>query len=249
MEHAPARSTGGPSTRPNAPASCCATRSRTSPTGPTRSASSSGGSRPPAPRSTTPRCCRTPAWTVTCSAGSWTSARRCAPWPRSPGHRRRPAAVAILFDWVSWWASRTGLPPDQPVALPVRGARLVPGPAAGRDPGRHRTESPPTGRVRLVVAPILHVVPAALADRLHGYVSSRRPPRDDLLLGHRRRERPHLPGGYPGALRDLLGSRGRVRATARGETVALDNGTRYTVDRPGRRPRPDSGHPGPVRHR
>jgi beta-galactosidase len=140
--------------------------------------------------------------------------------------RRRPARVAILFDWTSWWASEQDSHPtshlryrqeaiDWYQALQRAGVRADVVPA-----------STPLDGYAVVVAPILHVVPPALADRLarhveHGghlvttYFSGIVDDDDHIILG-----------GYPGALRELLGLRiEEFGPLPDDETVALDNGS------------------------
>ncbi|WP_207453954.1 beta-galactosidase [Herbiconiux sp. SYSU D00978] len=123
------------------------------------------------------------------------------------GATRSTAPVAILFDWESWWASEQDSHPTDRLryraeALDWYTALLNAG---------IRADVVPTGtpleRYRVVIAPILHVVPDALAASLSAYVE---------LGGHLVTtyfsgivdENDHVfLGGYPGALRDLLGIR------------------------------------------
>ena len=142
------------------------------------------------------------------------------------GSRRRAAPVAIVFDWTSWWASEQDSHPsdrlryrqeaiDWYVALQSVGIRADVVPVGSAWDG-----------YRVVIAPVLHVVSPELASRLTGYVahgghlvvtyfSGIVDDNDHIILG-----------GYPGALRDLLGIRVEEFAPLLDdETVTLDNGT------------------------
>ncbi|HEY9521859.1 MAG TPA: beta-galactosidase, partial [Thermopolyspora sp.] len=141
------------------------------------------------------------------------------------GSRRVPATVAILFDWESWWVSELDSHPSSRLryraeALDWYSAFLAEGVRADVIPA-----GAPLDGYDLVVAPVLHVVPAALADRLRDHV---------MAGGHLVTtyfsgivdENDHVwLGGYPGALRDLLGIRiEEFGPLLDGETVRLDNG-------------------------
>ncbi|MGW1846659.1 beta-galactosidase [Streptomyces sp. NPDC001966] len=142
------------------------------------------------------------------------------------GSDREAAKVGIIFDWDSWWASEQDSHPtsllnyrqeclDWYSALLTLGVRadLI---TTGSDFARHD----------VLIAPVLHVVPAGLAKKLthyaqHGghlittYFSGVVDQNDHVWLG-----------GYPGALRDLLGLRieefGPLLAD---ESVSLDDGS------------------------
>ncbi|MFE6636367.1 beta-galactosidase [Streptomyces tendae] len=148
------------------------------------------------------------------------------------GSEREPAEVGILFDWESWWASEQDSHPTSLLdyhreALDWYSALLSLGVRAdvvttGADLGRHR----------VLIAPVLHLVPAELAKDLTRwaeqgghlvttYFSGIVDENDHVWLG-----------GYPGALRDLLGIRveefGPLPA---GQSVELDgagNGSLWT---------------------
>jgi len=142
------------------------------------------------------------------------------------GARRRPAEVAILFDWVSWWASEqdshpTSLLRYRSEALDWYRALQRAGVRADVVPS-----STPLDGYPVVVAPILHVVPAALTDRLARYVASGGHLVTTYFSGIVDENDHIIPGGYPGGLRALLGLRvDEFGPLPDGATVALDNGT------------------------
>ncbi|GLW33164.1 beta-galactosidase [Actinoplanes regularis] len=145
------------------------------------------------------------------------------------GSGRVPADVAILFDWESWWVAENDSHPTDRLryrqeALDWYTALLNLGIRADVVPVGSSWE-----RYRLVIAPILHVVPAALAARLTAhaqenhlvttYFSGIVDEHDQIWLG-----------GYPGALRDLLGIRiEEFGPLLDGESADLDNGTTGTL--------------------
>jgi beta-galactosidase len=146
------------------------------------------------------------------------------------GTRRRPAPVAILFDWVSWWASEQDSHPtdrlrykqealDWYIALQQLGVRadVIP-------------TGVPLDGYRLVVAPILHVTPPALAGRLSGFVHGGGHLAVTYFSGIVDGNDHIIPGGYPGGLRDVLG----IRVEEFGpllddESVTLDTGAVGTL--------------------
>jgi beta-galactosidase len=146
------------------------------------------------------------------------------------GTRRAPARAAILFDWESWWASELDSHPSSQLryrqeALDWYSAFLAAGVRADVIP-----VAGPLEDYDLVVAPVLHVVPATLAARLNAYVT---------FGGHLvttyfsgivdENDRVWL-GGYPGALRELLGIRiEEFGPLLDGEAVGLDNGCTGTL--------------------
>ena len=119
-----------------------------------------------------------------------------------------PARVAILFDWESWWVGRARLAPvdrlryreealDWYTALLDLGVRADVLPVGS-----------PFDEYEVVIAPMLHVVSAAPARAARGV---RRRPAAHLVTTYFSGivdEHDHVwLGGYPGALRDLLGIR------------------------------------------
>ncbi|WP_436529542.1 beta-galactosidase [Actinoplanes sp. HUAS TT8] len=145
------------------------------------------------------------------------------------GSARVPADVAILFDWESWWVAEQDSHPtdrlryhqealDWYTALLDLGIRADVVPVG--DPLRHR----------MVIAPILHMVPGSLADRLGAYVAEGGHLVTTYFSGIVDQNDHIWPGGYPGALRDLLGIRiEEFGPLLDGETVELSNGTVGTL--------------------
>ncbi|WFE29578.1 beta-galactosidase [Solwaraspora sp. WMMD791] len=146
------------------------------------------------------------------------------------GTPRTPARAAILFDWESWWACEQDSHPtsrlrykqealDWYSAFLTLGIRVDVLPAAAD-----------FGGYDLVVAPILHLMPAALAERLRGYVDAGGHLVTTYFSGIVD-EHDHIwLGGYPGALRDLLGVRvEEFGPLSDGEQVLLDTGAPATL--------------------
>ncbi|MEV6299963.1 beta-galactosidase [Actinoplanes sp. NPDC051861] len=146
------------------------------------------------------------------------------------GSERTPADVGIVFDWESWWVSEHDSHPTDRLryhreALDWYTALLNNG---------VRTDVVPTGgpleRYRVLIAPILHVVPEALAERLRAYVAGGGHLITTYFSGIVDENDHVWLGGYPGALRDLLGIRIEEFAPLLdAESVELDNGTTGTL--------------------
>ncbi|MDQ1595807.1 MAG: beta-galactosidase, partial [Arthrobacter pascens] len=88
------------------------------------------------------------------------------------GSRREPAQAAILFDWDSWWASELDSHPTDRLryrqeALDWYSAFLATGIRADVLPAAGSLEG-----YQLVIAPVLHVVPAELRSRLTAFVEA-----------------------------------------------------------------------------
>ncbi|MFI5798014.1 beta-galactosidase [Streptomyces sp. NPDC051677] len=142
------------------------------------------------------------------------------------GSEREAAAVGILYDWESWWASEqdshpTALLDYRQEALDWYSALLALGVRA--DLVTTRSE---LSRHQVLIAPVLHVVPAELAKELTRYAEQGGHLVTTYFSGVVD-ENDHIwLGGYPGALRDLLGIRveefGPLLA---GESVELDDAT------------------------
>jgi beta-galactosidase len=146
------------------------------------------------------------------------------------GSRRSAAPAAILFDWDSWWASEQDSHPSDRLrykqeALDWYSAFLALGIRADVVP----SAADLTG-YGLVVAPILHTVPAALKTRLEEYVGDGGHLVASYFSGITD-ENDHIwLGGYPGALADLLGVRvDEFGPLLDGVDVQLDNGTTATL--------------------
>ncbi|MEU8403464.1 beta-galactosidase [Nonomuraea sp. NPDC048892] len=146
------------------------------------------------------------------------------------GTRRRTAQAAIVFDWDSWWAAELDSHPtsllryrqealDWYSALTAAGIRVDVIPAgASFEP------------YALLVAPILHVVPQDLADRLTRYATAGGHLVTTYFSGIVNEHDQVWLGGYPGALRDLLGIRIEEFAPLLdGERVELDLGVTGTL--------------------
>ncbi|MGW2261181.1 beta-galactosidase [Streptomyces sp. NPDC001780] len=140
------------------------------------------------------------------------------------GSVRTPAKAAILFDWESWWASEQDSHPSSLLryrreALDWYSAFLALGVRADVV---HQGAS--LDAYDLVVAPVLHVVPRALAKELTDYAEGGGHLVTTYFSGVVDENDHAWLGGYPGALRDLLGIRieefGPLLA---GESVTLDD--------------------------
>ncbi|MGJ5893319.1 beta-galactosidase [Streptomyces niveiscabiei] len=146
------------------------------------------------------------------------------------GSDREAARVGIVFDWDSWWASEqdshpTALLKYRQEGLDWYSALLALGVRA--DLITKRTDF---SRYDVLITPVLHVMPAELAKELTRYAEQG----GHLIATYFSAvvdENDHIwLGGYPGALRDLLGIRveefGPLLAD---ESVALDDGTTGTL--------------------
>ncbi|WP_426503512.1 beta-galactosidase [Dactylosporangium sp. McL0621] len=152
-----------------------------------------------------------------------TTLRELAPVAGTP---REPARAAILFDWDSWWASEQDSHPSDRLryrreALDWYSAFLELGIRADVVPASGAWE-----RYELVVAPILYVVPRPLADRLDAYVGAGGHLVTTYFSGIVDEHEHVWLGGYPGALRDLLGIRiEEFGPLLDDETAELDDGS------------------------
>ncbi|MFJ8948530.1 beta-galactosidase [Streptomyces sp. NPDC102381] len=143
------------------------------------------------------------------------------------GSAREPGRVAILFDWDSWWTSEQDSHPSSRLdyhreALDWYSALLRLGIRADVVPAHHTDLS----AYDVVIASVLHVVPQPLAKELTRYVEGG----GHLVTTYFSAivdENDHVwLGGYPGALRDVLGIRiEEFGPLLDGDTVDLDNGT------------------------
>ncbi|GAA1980437.1 beta-galactosidase [Microbacterium pumilum] len=121
------------------------------------------------------------------------------------GTTRLPARVAILFDWESWWVAERDSHPSSRLryraeALDWYTALLDLGVRADVVPLDSCFDD-----YEVVIAPMLHVVSESVRSRLVAFVASGR----ELVVTYfsgivDEHDRVWL-GGYPGALRDLLG--------------------------------------------
>jgi beta-galactosidase len=123
------------------------------------------------------------------------------------GTEREPARVGIVFDWDSWWASEQDSHPTAQLsyrqeALDWYSALLALGIRA--DVVTTQTE---LDRYQVLITPVLHVMPAPLAKELTRYAENGGHLVTTYFSGVVD-ENDHIwLGGYPGALRELLGIR------------------------------------------
>ncbi|MFD4029738.1 beta-galactosidase [Streptomyces sp. NPDC058637] len=146
------------------------------------------------------------------------------------GSVREPARAALVYDWESWWAVERDSQPTSLLryrqeALDWYSAFL----ALGVRVDVVTTASDLTG-YDFVAAPVLHVVPRDLAARLDAYVRGGGHLVTTYYSGVVDENDHVYLGGYPGALRDLLGIRVEEFAPLRdGADVRLDNGLTGTL--------------------
>ncbi|MEE1811013.1 beta-galactosidase [Streptomyces sp. BE133] len=143
------------------------------------------------------------------------------------GAEREPARVAVLFDWDSWWTSEHDSHPTSRLdyhreALDWYSALLRLGIRADVVPA-HRTD---LTSYDVVIAPVLHVVPQLFGKELARYVEDGGHLVTTYFSGVVD-ENDHIwLGGYPGALRELLGIRiEEFGPLLDGVAVDLDNET------------------------
>ncbi|GAA5037503.1 beta-galactosidase [Streptomyces siamensis] len=123
------------------------------------------------------------------------------------GSTREPARVGIVFDWESWWASEqdshpTSLLDYRREALDWYSALLALGVRADVVTPRADLDT-----YQVLIAPVLHVVPAALAKQLTRYTENGGHLVTTYFSGVVDENDHVWLGGYPGALRELLGIR------------------------------------------
>ncbi|MEU0128109.1 beta-galactosidase [Streptomyces sp. NPDC006289] len=141
------------------------------------------------------------------------------------GSVREPARAALVYDWESWWAVERDSQPSSLLdyrqeALDWYSAFL----SLGVRVDVVTTSADLTG-YDFVAAPLLHVVPRALAGRLEAFVRGGGHLATTYYSGVvDENDHVHL-GGYPGALRELLGIRvEEFGPLLEGVVVRLDNG-------------------------
>ncbi|MFI5891812.1 beta-galactosidase [Actinoplanes sp. NPDC051513] len=142
------------------------------------------------------------------------------------GTPRTPARAAILFDWQSWWAAELDSHPTDRLRYRREAFDWY---TAFLDLGVRADVVPLSAdltRYDVVIAPILYVVPAALSARLSSYVADGGHLVTTYFSGIVDEHDQVWLGGYPGALRDLLGIRIEEFAPLLDDERAdLDNGT------------------------
>ncbi|WP_432031442.1 beta-galactosidase [Streptomyces antibioticus] len=146
------------------------------------------------------------------------------------GSERESAAVGIVYDWDSWWASEqdshpTALLEYRQEALDWYSALLALGIRADLV-----TTRADLSRHRVLIAPVLHMVPAGLAKDLTCFVEQGGHLVTTYFSGIVDENDHVWLGGYPGALRELLGIRveefGPLLAE---ESVELDDASTGTL--------------------
>jgi beta-galactosidase len=146
------------------------------------------------------------------------------------GTHRTRARAAILFDWTSWWAAEQDSHPTDRLRYRQEAFDWY---RAFLDLGVRADVVPlgaPLEEYEVVVAPVLHVVPAALAARLTAYVTAGGHLVTTYFSGIVDENDHVWLGGYPGALRELLGIRVEEFAPLLDdERAELDNGTAGTL--------------------
>ncbi|MCU7727649.1 beta-galactosidase [Actinoplanes sp. KI2] len=123
------------------------------------------------------------------------------------GTPRTRARAAIVFDWQSWWVAELDSHPTNRLRYRREAFDWY---LAFLDLGIRADVVPldtDLSGYELVIAPILHVVPAALTTRLTTYVDSGGHLVTTYFSGIVDENDHVWLGGYPGALRDLLGIR------------------------------------------
>ncbi|MFJ8108147.1 beta-galactosidase [Streptomyces sp. NPDC096132] len=146
------------------------------------------------------------------------------------GSERETAAVGILYDWQSWWASEqdshpTSLLDYRQEALDWYSALLALG--VRSDLVTTRAD---LSRHQVLIAPVLHVVPAELAKELTRYAEQGGHLVTTYFSGVVDENDHVWLGGYPGALRDLLGIRiEEFGPLLGGESVQLDDSSTGTL--------------------
>lgn len=142
------------------------------------------------------------------------------------GSRRVPARAAVLFDWPSWWAAEQPFTPSEQVRYKDEALGWY---RAFLDAGV-RADVVPAGAglagYEVVVAPMLHVVGPERAAELAAFVDAGGHLVTTWWSGIVDEHAHAVLGGYPGALRELLGVRVEEFAPLEpGATVTLDDGS------------------------
>jgi beta-galactosidase len=146
------------------------------------------------------------------------------------GSERTQAPAAIVFDWDSWWAVEQDSHPNENLrykqeALDWYTAFLDLGVRVDVVPAHADLDG-----YRLVVAPVLHVVPVELREKLEAYANAGGHLVATYFSGIVDENDHAWLGGYPGALRELLGLRiEEFGPLLDGETAELDNGLTGTL--------------------
>ncbi|MFF7445617.1 MULTISPECIES: beta-galactosidase [unclassified Streptomyces] len=146
------------------------------------------------------------------------------------GSTRDSARVGIVFDWDSWWASEQDSHPTSLLNYRQEGLDWYSALLALGVRADLVTTKSDFARYDVLIAPVLHVVPADLAKDLTRYAEQGGHLITTYFSGIVDQNDHVWLGGYPGALRDLLGIRveefGPLLAD---ETVSLDDGSTGTL--------------------
>ncbi|MET9343372.1 beta-galactosidase [Nonomuraea sp. NPDC003804] len=146
------------------------------------------------------------------------------------GTRRRRAAAAIVFDWDSWWAGELDSHPTSRLRYRQEALDWYSAFAAAGVRVDVISSGDSFSHYDLVVAPILHVVPAELAERLNGFVAGGGHLVTTYFSGIVDENDHVWLGGYPGPLRNLLGIRiEEFGPLLEGDRVDLDLGVSGTL--------------------
>jgi len=141
------------------------------------------------------------------------------------GSRRERARVALVFDYESWWVSSRDSHPSEAPSYDAETLRWY---RALLDLGV-RTDVVPLAAsfedYDVIVAPMLHVVPTGLRDRLTAFVDAGGHLVTTYFSGIVDEHDRVWLGGYPGALREVLGvTVEEFVPLLPGETTALSSG-------------------------
>ncbi|MFF4273463.1 beta-galactosidase [Streptomyces sp. NPDC001536] len=146
------------------------------------------------------------------------------------GSARESAKVGIVFDWDSWWASEQDSHPTSLLNYRQEGLDWYSALLALGVRADLITTRSDFARYDVLIAPVLHVIPAELAKELTRYAEQGGHLVTTYFSGVVDQNDHVWLGGYPGALRELLGIRveefGPLLAE---ESVALDDGSTGTL--------------------
>ncbi|PWI12892.1 beta-galactosidase [Streptomyces sp. Act143] len=146
------------------------------------------------------------------------------------GSTRDSAKVGIVFDWDSWWASEQDSHPTSLLNYRQEGLDWYSALLALGVRADLITTKSDFARYDVLIAPVLHVVPAELGKELTRYAEQGGHLVTTYFSGVVDQNDHVWLGGYPGALRDLLGIRveefGPLLAD---ESVSLDDGSTGTL--------------------
>ncbi|WP_119697545.1 beta-galactosidase [Microbacterium halotolerans] len=141
------------------------------------------------------------------------------------GSDRDPADVAILFDWDSWWGSQLDSHPTERLRYRREAQDWWTGLVDLGVRADVVTTDTDLSSYRIVIAPMLYSVPDELRLRLSSFVETGGHLVATYFSGVVDHDDRVWLGGYPGALRELLGVRiEEFRPLYEGETIPLSDG-------------------------